>query len=344
MGRSMLIIVMGVIITLSMSQTNLFSTLSQIEDKTNNYAIGTSVSNLAHSGAEIAMQNLRNDSDWRVEGMNIETSNGLMTITTTDMGTDTLLIASRGTSFEFDHTVNYLVLQSTATLQVPEFQGAMAIDTDNFVFSLGGSAEINGNDVSGTCDAQPGVAVTSKIGADKVGTNERIKGDPDGKAGIVEGGSFAEAQELIKMLENSPNATHITDTNYKGDFGTIDEPGVFFIDQKVRLSGGVPDGYGIMVIRAGGELEMDGDLELSGNFTFNGLVIFENAYSLDAKGTPTINGSILIGSTSDETTVPIYISGNVQFNYDCTALQYAQLAAENTAVNNKRFSTISVFD
>jgi hypothetical protein len=343
MGRSMLIIVMGVIITLSMSQTNLFSTLSQIEKKTNNYAMGTSVSNLAHSGAEIAMQNLRNDSDWRAQGMTVQTANGLITLTTTEMGTDTLLITARGTSLEFDHTVNYMVLQTTTTLPVPDFQGAMAIDTDNFVFSLGGSAEINGNDVSGTCDAQPGVAVTSETGAVKVGTNSRIKGDPDGKAGIVEGGSFAEAQELIKILENSPYATHITDPNYIGDFGSVDNPGVFLIDRKVRLSGGMTDGYGIMVIRAGGELEMEGELDLSGNFTFNGLMIFENAYSLDARGTPTINGSILIGSTND-VTVPIYITGNVKFNYDCSAQKHAQLAAENVVINNNRFTAISVFE
>ena len=343
MGRSMLIVVMGVIITLSMSQTSLFGTLSQIEVRTNNYAVATSVSNLAHSGAEIAMQNLRNNSDWRVQGMNIETNNGLITITTTDVSADTLLITATGTSIEQTHTVNYLVVKRIGNLPVPEFKGSMSIDTDNFVFSLGGAAEINGNDISGTCDAQPGVAVTSAIGVDKVGTNTRIKGDPDGKAGIVEGGAFAEAQELIKLLENSPHAKHITETNYKGDLGSKDQPGVFFIDQRVRLTGGIPEGYGILVIRAGGELELEGELDLAGNFTFNGLVIFENAYNLDAKGTPTINGSILIGSNSDAT-VPIHVSGNVKFNYDCTAYEYARIAAEVTAVNNKRFLAISVFE
>jgi hypothetical protein len=343
MGRSMLIVVMGVIITLSMSQTSLFGTLSQIEEKTNNYAISTSVSNIAHTGAEIALQNLRNDSEWRVQGMNIETANGMISVSTNDMSGDTLMITATGSFQGQNHSVNYIVVENSATLPVPDFQGAMSIDTDNFVFSLGGSAEINGNDVSGTCEAEPGVAVTSETGANKVGTNSRIKGDPDGKAGVVESGSFAKAQELIKLLENSPHAKHITETNYKGDFGSKEEPGVFFIDQKVRLSGGIPEGYGIMIIRAGGELEMEGELELRGNFTFNGLVIFENAYNLDARGTPTINGSILIGSTS-EVTVPIYITGNVQFNYDCTAREYARIASENAASGEKRFATISVFE
>lgn len=339
----MIIIVLGMMFTVGITQTSLFGTMNSMNTKTSEFAENIQAVNIAHEAAEVVLFELRQNPAWRVQNHTLTVSQGDALISINEIHSDTLQIISNGLFEDQFHTVEYTVVETRLAVDVPEFSGAMTIDTDNFIFSLGGAAEINGNDVSGTCPATPGVGVSSLTSELLVGFNSRIKGNPDGKAGMVPGGSYNKAQDLIRNLEESPFAHHITETNYKGDLGTEEEPGVFFIDQKVRLSGGIPEGYGILVIRAGGELELDGSLDLAGNFKFNGLVIFENAYNLDAKGTPTINGSILIGS-NDGSTIPIHISGDVQFNYDCTAQDYANLAAQNTATNNRRYTAISIFE
>jgi len=339
----MIIIVLGMLFTVGLTQTSLMGTMHTMNTKTSEFAENIQAANIAHEAAEMVLLELRKDPTWRVQNHTLTVSQGDALISIHEIHSDTLHIISNGMFEDQFYTVEYTAVETRLAVDVPEFSGAMTIDTDNFIFSLGGAAEINGNDVSGTCAATPGVGVTSLTSELLVGLNSRIKGNPNGRAGRVPGGSYGKAQDLIKNLENSPFANHITETNYKGNLGTIEEPGVFFIDQKVKLTGGIPEGYGILVIRAGGELELDGALDLAGNFKFNGLVIFENAYNLDAKGTPTINGSILIGS-NDGSTIPIHISGNVQFNYDCTAQEYANLAAQNTATNNRRFSAVSIFE
>jgi hypothetical protein len=112
----------------------------------------------------------------------------------------------------------------------------------------------------------------------------------------------------------------------------------FFIEGKVRLTGQQSKGYGIMVIRSDASMEMeDPELSVAGNFEFNGLVIFENAYSFDGRGTPTINGSVLIGETDDHTgdKIDIDLGGNININYDCMGEKYAKMAADGAVQQNK---------
>ena len=72
-------------------------------------------------------------------------------------------------------------------------------------------------------------------------------------------------------------------------------------------------------------------LDLAGNFEFNGLVVFENAYSIDGRGTPKINGTMLIGNTDlmGDDSIDIDLGGNISINYDCEAEEYARMAAAN---------------
>jgi len=106
----------------------------------------------------------------------------------------------------------------------------------------------------------------------------------------------------------------------------------------VRLTGQQSEGYGIMVIRADASMEMeDPSLSVAGNFEFNGLVIFENAYAFDGRGTPTINGSVLIGETDGHTgdKIDIDLGGDININYDCMGEKYAKMAADNAVQQNK---------
>ncbi|MEX2585583.1 MAG: hypothetical protein WD315_04255, partial [Balneolaceae bacterium] len=78
-------------------------------------------------------------------------------------------------------------------------------------------------------------------------------------------------------------------------------------------------------------------LEVAGNFEWNGLVIFENAFSFKGRGTPAINGSMLIGNTDDYDGDPINIDigGNIEINYDCRTEDYARMAAAMAVEQNK---------
>lgn len=85
-------------------------------------------------------------------------------------------------------------------------------------------------------------------------------------------------------------------------------------------------------------------LDIAGNFKFNGLVIFENAYNFDGKGTPTISGSVLVGHTEDyNKQIDINISGNLTLQYDCTAKYYAMKAAA-LAIQQKKYKHIISFE
>ena len=78
-------------------------------------------------------------------------------------------------------------------------------------------------------------------------------------------------------------------------------------------------------------------VDIRGNFEFNGLVIFENAFAFDGSGTPTINGSVLIGETADHTGPPIDIDlrGNIGINYTCMGERYAKQAADQAVQQSK---------
>jgi hypothetical protein len=339
MGRSMIIVVMGVMLTIGITQTSIFSTMGSMDEKNVTYAENIQAANIAHTAAEMAMLQLRDDPTWRTQGWEVSANGGSAVVSIVTVDSDTLRVTSTGSINDQTYQVSYTILESPLSL-VPQFNAAMGIYTDNFIFNIDGAAgRLDGNDVSGECETVPGVGVSSETGKAKVGSWSNIKGDPDGEAGVLEAThEWSDVQKLIDVL--SPTATKVT----KGikDFGSRENPGVFVVDEQVKLAGGVPTGYGILIVRSGGELELEGGLDLTGNFEFNGLVIFENAYNLDARGTPTINGSIMIGGNTDFD-IPIHIRGNVSFNYDCSAQELANVAASG-AGSQMRFTTLSIFE
>lgn len=339
MGRSMIIIVMGVMLTIGIMQTSIFGTIGGLNQTNVDYAENVQAANMAHTGAELAIRQLRDDPSWRTSEWVVTTNQGNATVSVTTIDADTLRVISTGSANDGVHTVRYTLLEAPYSL-VPQFKAAMGIYTDNFIFSIdGAAARIDGADVSETCETVPGVGVNTETAKAKVGEWSNIHGDPTGEAGILT--DSHEWEDVQKLIDNlAPLATKVT--RHISDFGSPEYPGVFVVEDQVKLTGGTPEGFGILIIRSDGELELEGGLDLTGNFTFNGLVIFENAYNLDARGTPTINGSIMIGGNTD-TDVPIHIRGSVEFNYDCSAQDLADRAYQNAGAS-MRFTTLSVFE
>jgi hypothetical protein len=243
----------------------------------------------------------------------------------------------------------------TAMHFVPEFQSAMAfaVDADDFSFAASGSALISGNDASGTCPSKPAVSVRDNESADKItgadnlfeylsgGDNSDHLESDSTAIGVDPNLSYEPVDDLVARLSQLSDVIKISG-NYKGTMGSADNPGVFFVEDYAKLTGGISEGFGIMVVRSGGELEYEGELSVAGNFKFNGLVIFENAYNMTGRGTPRINGSVLVGKANDTNErLDIDLGGTIDIQYDCTAEKYAQLASASRLGQNryKRLST-----
>lgn len=301
--------------------------------------------NIAHSGLQFAIDKFNSDNSWVNSESTVDLEEGSIQIEVNTTGNPDIIkvnSTAKMSASDVQHKLvaNYDISQKEQL--VPEFNSSLGIATDDFNFFLGGSSNINGYDpTSGKCKDRPGVQVNSEAGKTKVGTNERIDGTPEDEA-AVGNIDYEPYNELVKSLEDQPQTQRISG-NYKGDLGTEDDPGVFFVEDQATLTGGIEEGHGIMVVRSGGELNLEGELDVAGNFQFNGIVIFENAWEMDAKGTPTINGSVIVGSTDDQK-VNIDINGNVQLQYDCTAHQYANLAAEKDLDADRIFKLLSIYE
>lgn len=346
----MLIIVAGLLLSVGITQMSLFGSLGNFDRYSSNYAESIQAKNVAYAAIELAQHEMRGDHDWRSGSREyfIDGFNALIELE--PVGGDSLRIISTGYVNEFEQVITMLLLEENLDF-VPEFKAAVGIATDDFNLSLGGNALLNGHDAGGVCESVPGLTIppqTSGIISGIIGglfggsgESKHIDGNPKGKAEEEEL-DFDPAAQLIDRLANQSGITYLSG-NYKGSMGSAENPGVFFVESPTKLTGGIDEGFGIMVVRTNGELELDGELDLAGNFNFNGLIIFENAFEVKGRGTPSIRGAMLIGKTENVGTIDIDFSGNINIQYDCEAQKYAKLASANIQ-QIKAFRTLSVFE
>ncbi len=367
MGRAMIILAIGAFATLGLVNTGLYDQRQRISLFNSDYAKSIQAKNTANTAIQLAMEQINENPSWaptsanpwtqEVDGAYIELYYDVLAVGSSATEPDSIRIYStawfggKGTSgsSEFKNTSETHSIISTYLKSglhfVPEAVGGLGLASGNFNFNMSGSASINGNDASGTCDDIPAITVPSALDYTEVisGANLSNLESDAGKIAIDSDISYSPVDELIERLSNEPGVVNISG-NYKGDFGTEDDPGIFFVESYAKLTGGIPDGYGILVIRSGGELEYEGALSVAGNFTFNGLIVFENAFDFDGKGTPDLNGSVLIGNTPGNNTIlDIDLSGNLQIQYNCESLDYARVASA-THLKQNRYTRISTFE
>lgn len=377
MGRSMIIICSAVLISLGIVGLNTSSQGRLLTEQSAQYASEMTAKNAAHTAIQIAMQNINKDPDWienhdtpdemweeyidgadielHLEALNDHTGNSFWE-------TDSLRMISKATYINgHTATVTSLYLKSSFSTLVPDFTGSMQFASNNIIPSFDGSASISGTDGSGQCaelgipEDVPAVSVKDDISDEKYAEIQNEYNDlKDSSGGVekVDGLDYEPTDELIARLENSGNATVISD-GYSGSLGTPENPGVFFIEPGADLKGAQKVGYGIMVIKSDATLKYDGEFKVASNFKFHGLVIFENAFDFVGRGTPTIYGSVLVGHTQeflDDPTVPaeakemdVDISGNIHLQYDCQGQSYAKMAAA-TAVEQNKYTRVVTFE
>ncbi|MEX0845420.1 MAG: hypothetical protein WD022_09055 [Balneolaceae bacterium] len=369
MGRAMLIISAGAIIALGIIQVGIQTQRSGIAQNSATSANEVQIRNKAFTSAQLAMERINEsagswqptqNSPWieEIEGDSISLYYNVYTTSSPGAGAfayldeDTVEIHTK--SWYRDPNSNHLkelrlitTYVKSAMHFVPEFKSAMSFATDDFDISAGGSSSISGNDATGECADRPAITTVSQDKADEVAGNIDSKHLESDSVNVSFDStlSYEPVDKLIARLAES-SGTQFIEGNYQGELGSESDPGVFFIEKDAKLTGGISEGYGILVVRSYGSLAYDSsgvELDIAGNFKFNGLVIFEDAYAMDGKGTPRINGSVLVGKKDESTNniMDVNISGNLHIQYDCTAEKYAQVASAKELKQNryKRLST-----
>lgn len=358
MGRAMLILCAAALIAMGFVNISTSKQGKALTQFNVNYADYIMAKNAAQSAIQIAMQNINKDDTWAnthdISNPWQTTIDGreIILYTIYDESADfwepdDLRMISNAKHNNISVQVISQYLKQPFSALVPDFAGALQLPTNIGNFNVDGNAYgINGTPPPGhDCpESKPPVMVNSEETKAKV--DEAVEGHNqlDGDVEVDPTLNYEPTDELIERLYNSGNAITVG-LEYGDQLGTTDNPGVFFIEGNVKLTGQQSKGYGIMVIRSGGNMEYEGEdggnLDVAGNFEFNGLIIFENAYDFDGRGTPTINGSILVGNTPDYTGDPIDIDlgGNININYDCKGEDYAKQAAA-LAVEQYKYTRI----
>ena len=363
----MLIICAGVLVSLGIIGLSTADQGKMLNRKSVTYFQQITAQNAAHTAIQIAMQKINKDSTdttwisehnsrskaWATGIDNAQDSLYVKFINADHATNDywksdslrmvswsTITDSKTSTPRKYKAEVTSVYLIAKFSNLVPKFKSPLSIATNNFTLSSGGSASINGNAPSGSgCSDKPGVTVQNTTAAGQVKNNiSSIDVNGTSNVNVDSKLSYQPTDQLIARLKNTQDVTYLSGS-YKGTMGTKDNPGVFFVEDAAKLTGGINEGYGILVIRTAGDLAYEEDgtqLDLAGNFTFNGLVVFENAYNFEGSGTPTINGSVLVGNTFDYGgTIDIDITGNLSLQYDCRGENYAKMAAASAIKQNK---------
>lgn len=368
MGRAMLIICAGALVSLGIIALGTSSQGKLLTEKTVEYAQKTRALNTAHTAIQMAMQKINKDSTWAKDHDSsnpwVITFNGVTDSLYVDYlyesanywEADSIRLVSTSTvntntgSKKYRGRVVSVYLMAPFSNLVPKFESALTIATDQVSpFDASGSASISGTAPDGSgCEDKPVMTIANQEGGASTDSSSyaselndiETSGSP--KVKVDNDLNYQPTDELIARLEDSPDRVNVG-SDYKDSLGTAEDPGVFFIEDGANLTGSQKSGYGIMVVKSGGDMKYNGELKVAGNFEFNGLIIFENAYDFQGNGTPTINGSVLIGNTEDYTgNIDVQINGNIHMQYDCRAEEYAKKAAAQAVRQNKYTRVVSM--
>ncbi|MDZ7692730.1 MAG: hypothetical protein U5K69_16660 [Balneolaceae bacterium] len=360
MGRALLIICAGVFVAIGYLSVGVNQRTNMILEQNVSYAQVLHARNVAHTAIQIGINKVNENASFAENHDENNKWTAIIDKDTADVhfdiisgsngyrDTSVVRIYSQARSGGYQSKVVSLYRRHNLDF-VPEFRSALSFATNNFTFSMSGSSEINGNPPSSSkCkESLPGIATMNDASTDYINQSgsSNLSGNPPVKTDTSM--SYAPVDELIARLKQMGN-TKIISGNYKGSLGSADAPGVFFVEDYAKLTGGIKDGYGILVVRSDAQMEYEGEdgatLDVAGNVEFNGLVIFENAYNFKGRGTPSINGSVLVGNTENYSgQIDVDISGNLSIQYDCAGEEHAKHAAARTVKTNK-FKRLTTYE
>jgi len=351
MGRSLLIICTGMIIVFGLLEMNIQKKQLQTIQRSAFYANELQARNLANAAIDITIAKLEADPAFRNNSSpwQVTLDKGIASVLIEDVNTDTLKLTSQA-SLDGQNTKVIAWLKQYQKSSIPNIMAAFGIYNNNFSYTGNGTYAINGYDHDNPDDstnALPGMIVPDETSRDVV-LADKNKDNIYGTGGTpsidVNDLDFTTYTDLINELADNPLTKFIPSGNYKGTLGSEKNPGVFFIDSYVKLAGGLSEGYGIMIVRSSGDLDLSGALDINGNFIFHGLVIFEDGWKFGGAGTPLIDGAVLVGSDNPDHYIDINITGTVDINYNSKSVGYARLAADRILKPGAVFKIMKVYE
>lgn len=341
MGRAMLIICSGLIIALGFTILGSNNQAERITRSNAGYANRVQAQNAAQIAVQAGIENINEDPDW----VDAHSSQGAAWTDNISGAETTLWIEKvseitndsglKEETFRIHSSATYQGQQASVTTLyekselhfVPEFKSVISFNTSDFTFLMADSATINGSDPFGSCEDMPGIVASSDSDSATIASNAgsgQIQGNPAIK--VDDQTSYTSFGELVSYLDDMAEVKHLSG-NYNGTLGDSTSPGVYFVESPVDIQSEISDGYGILVIRDDGKLYYQGNSDIDENLTFNGLVIFEDAWDFNASNTPSISGSVVLGNTGSAPSVDIVLDGTISINYDCDAERYARQAS-----------------
>jgi hypothetical protein len=355
LGRGILIVASGATVIFGSIQLGLLGQKKSVNEATADYAYENHIKNAAYNGLQLGMEELGKDENWSatesspwtttIDDVDVTVYYENLGMGATPLDADTVRVYS--SALYKGETANLVSTYTRTPLDiVPEFNSALSLTTNKFKFNLLGGSTIRGNDASGVCTDKPGVIVKDLVSSTKVvlgaglniinilSTVTQIQIDPSI--------SYDATASLVANLEGKPGVVNVNGS-YNGNFGTAANPGVFFVDNYANVTSGVTSGYGIMIIRSGGELNYSGSTSVSTSLEFNGLVVFEDALDFNGFNTPSVNGSVIVGSVGGSSLLDMYLGGGLDIQYDCSAQDHAKIAAANLLKENK-YKRLSTFE
>jgi hypothetical protein len=321
MGRSILIVILGVSVITSLMMLKLNANSKQgLQTTVDHYEL-TQARIIANSGVEIYLEKLRKDKVLHGTFTNIDLLDGGYDIDIS--GPDSLLtITSSGHFGNTNHQVIVTAAREPAVL--PGVKGAVYISTDTLKVKLQGDLEIDGNDRNiddspGPEPSLPGIAVDDPSDSAYVintikpkisNSIEGFGGDPSVHTTVDNTDWEKVTKDLIFAADYTlPTGLYTTGTV----LGTFADPKITFVNGDVEFSG-TSSGSGIMII--------NGDVYMSGQFTYYGMIIVYGQSSIETTlvGNGGIYGStVIVGSDVD-----IKSTGTAGFYYSSEAINNAK--------------------
>lgn len=364
MGRAMLIIVAGVLVTVGIIQTGIWGTLRGMDRQGAQYAESIQAKNIAYAGTERVIQKIYENPDIAKDGY-LETlsfSNGEAKVEAYEepCSEEPCEITVRSTGkFNGEYQGISMTVRKGYSVEMSEYiEAAVGIDIEDFELELGENAEFIGEDKSGVCEDEEDLSVPDTEAACR--NLNPLAGLLCSLLGLVEDlistalgpgvGSIVESTldliPLVNIVHNLEDAlgTEPLTGEIVGDLGSPEQPGVFMVEggqdgvagSVLNLVGG--EGYGVMIIHQPDHAELETALLLAEDYTFHGLVIIDNVSDITTGNIrlPNINGSLLI-TNSDATIgidkVEIEIPDNTVIQYDCGAWKYVEKAIGPQIIN-----------
>lgn len=324
MGQQSLIIVALSSLLLSISLFGFLGVWDSSNEATATFFEREQALNVARSGVNMAVTQLRRQKTWRTGYTNVTAAGGTVTVRITDIGVDSVRIQSQGTINGFTHPI---LVEAKLSSIFPTVECALAVFGDSVSVTNSGKAwTIDGrdwkSDLSGIATSQSvyGIGVQStKIVTDvqKQVTANDVAANVMGKGTNPSVGTFGTTNlTQLQQFYKDRRTILLPAGTYSGNsvFGTLANPEIVHVPGNLEWTG-VISGAGILVV--------DGSLIMKGKVSWQGIVL---ALSGDVKiemggtGTPSLLGTVWVGNNTTNKTTNVHVNGTPDVRYSYQTL------------------------